>query len=196
MDFKGFPKIARLHRDIIITEKLDGTNACVAIAPLSEAPFQSEPLAIAADGEGAVDSVAIWAQSRKRHLSLDSDNYGFAHWVYEHKHELALLGPGYHYGEWWGQGIQRNYDLDEKRFSLFRWYNELPECCHEAPILWQGVFDHERILDELALLETNGSTAAPGFRPAEGIVVYHTHARRGFKVTLENDAVPKSQVRA
>lgn len=30
MTFKGFPKIARLNREIIITEKLDGTNASLA----------------------------------------------------------------------------------------------------------------------------------------------------------------------
>jgi hypothetical protein len=37
---------------------------------------------------------------------------------------LLILGKGFHYGEWWGQGIQRNYGMKEKRFSLFntsRW---------------------------------------------------------------------------
>lgn len=40
------------------------------------------------------------------------------------KKELLKLGKGYHYGEWWGKGIQRGYGLEEKRFSLFnvsRW---------------------------------------------------------------------------
>lgn len=31
MDFKAFPKISRLRREIIITEKIDGTNGIVAI---------------------------------------------------------------------------------------------------------------------------------------------------------------------
>jgi hypothetical protein len=32
MIFEGFPKMARLSRDIIISEKIDGTNACVYIS--------------------------------------------------------------------------------------------------------------------------------------------------------------------
>ena len=31
--FQGWPKIARLNRDIIITEKLDGTNAAIGVYP-------------------------------------------------------------------------------------------------------------------------------------------------------------------
>ncbi len=32
MEFQDFPKIARLARDVIVTEKIDGTNAQVCIA--------------------------------------------------------------------------------------------------------------------------------------------------------------------
>ncbi len=32
MEFKEFPKIARLTRDCIITEKIDGTNASIYIS--------------------------------------------------------------------------------------------------------------------------------------------------------------------
>jgi hypothetical protein len=46
----------------------------------------------------------------------------------------------------------------------------------------------------LAELKFHGSTAAPGFMKPEGIVVYMTQARRLFKVTLENDGIPKSKV--
>ena len=31
MEFEGFPKIARLSREIVVTEKIDGTNARVCI---------------------------------------------------------------------------------------------------------------------------------------------------------------------
>jgi hypothetical protein len=31
MEFEAFPKIPRLKRDMVITEKIDGTNACVLI---------------------------------------------------------------------------------------------------------------------------------------------------------------------
>ena len=30
-EFIGFPKIARLSREIVITEKIDGTNGCIFI---------------------------------------------------------------------------------------------------------------------------------------------------------------------
>ena len=30
-DFAGFPKIARLNRQVIVTEKIDGTNAQIRI---------------------------------------------------------------------------------------------------------------------------------------------------------------------
>lgn len=30
-DFVGFQKIARFSRDVIVTEKIDGTNACIWI---------------------------------------------------------------------------------------------------------------------------------------------------------------------
>ena len=32
MEFQNFPKMARLTRDVIVTEKIDGTNAQVFIA--------------------------------------------------------------------------------------------------------------------------------------------------------------------
>lgn len=199
MEFRKFPKIARLHRDIIITEKIDGTNACVVIAPFSEAPFQCEPLAVVVDGPGAVDSMAIWAQSRKRTLSLSSDNYGFAHWVYENARDLTKLGPGYHFGEWWGSGIQRGYGLEkgEKRFSLFNVSIDpetVPDCCSLVPVLAKCTFDYDKIMRALTELDENGSLAAPGFKPAEGIVVYHAHAKKAFKVTIEDDDLPKGLV--
>lgn len=102
-EFKPFPKIARLNRECVITEKIDGTNGCVIVTP---------------EGE-------VHAQSRNRVLGADTDPFGFALWVERNRDALRdLLGPGYHFGEWWGQGIQRGYGLSERRFSLFnvaRW---------------------------------------------------------------------------
>lgn len=43
-------------------------------------------------------------------------------------------------------------------------------------------------------LRIAGSVAAPGFDRPEGIVVYHTAANQCFKVTLENDEMPKALV--
>ena len=185
MEFIPFPKMARLSRDIVITEKLDGTNAQVHISD---------------DGE-------IRAGSRTRWITPGDDNYGFAQWVEAHKQELMNLGPGSHFGEWWGKGIQRRYGLEEKRFSLFnvgRWSlhesldgkTVLPECCGLVPVLYQGPFDMNEIDSALFHLENFGSAAAPGFMKPEGIVIFHTAASMCFKKLIENDQLPKGLVAA
>jgi hypothetical protein len=105
------------------------------------------------------------------------------------------LGPGRHFGEWWGQSIQRNYGLDEKRFSLFntnRWNaDNVPACCHVVPVLYEGPFCDNAIEACIDDLRMYGSAAAHGFMKPEGIVIWHTAARMYFKKTLENDEVPK-----
>lgn len=175
MEFQGFPKMARLSREIIISEKLDGTNAQIFITE---------------DGE-------MMAGSRTRWITPEDDNYGFARWVKENRAELYKLGFGRHYGEWWGQGIQRNYGLKEKRFSLFnvaRWSDDAtrPTCCHVVPELYRGEFDTNTIQTELNLLRMKGSKAAPGFMKPEGIVIFHTAGNLGFKKTIGKDEMPKS----
>lgn len=178
MDFQPFPKMPRFNREIIITEKIDGTNASVLI-----------------DEDGNVQ-----AASRKRLITPEDDNFGFAAWVKEHEDELRDLGPGQHFGEWWGKGIQRGYGLDHKRFSLFnvnRWHfnSDLPECCHVVPLLaGYDSPDSQVIQTWVRQLATYGSYAAPNFMKPEGIVIYHKHSNQLFKITLENDEKPKSQV--
>lgn len=177
-EFKGWPKIARLNRDIIITEKIDGTNAAVII-----------------DADGNVG-----AQSRRRIITPESDNFGFAAWVQENATALRdVLPVGYHFGEWWGSGIQRGYGLTkgEKRFSLFN-VKRFADCDQGKvpglgviPVLYEGPYSTERIDYTLNWLRDNGSVAAPGFMNPEGIVVFHTAANQMFKVTLENDEAPK-----
>lgn len=173
--FEGFPKMARLNRDIIVTEKIDGTNAQIFI------------------GE---DRTTLLAGSRTRWITPGNDNYGFARWCEDHKDSLLKLGPGRHFGEWWGGGIQRRYGLTEKRFSLFntfRWSDPIarPACCHVVPVLYQGPYSQFEIDVTLAKLR-GGSVAAPGFMDPEGIVIFHTAANAMFKVTLKNDEQPKS----
>jgi len=176
MEFRKFGKIARLSREIVVTEKIDGTNGLIAIGE---------------DGEFRVGSRNQW-------ITPEKDNAGFARWAYEHKDELMQLGAGYHYGEWWGQGIQRGYGLKEKRFSLFntsRWSDELgvrPACCHVVPVLYTGMFDTEMVQIWLDWLGRNGSVAAPGFMNPEGVVIYHVAGNLYFKKTIENDDKPKS----
>lgn len=131
--FPGMPPIVRLHRDVVITEKIDGTNGLIAITetadftgdPEDPSTHRPEPLAVV---DLPLDhQVAVWAGSKNQWLGPDGDNFGFGAWVKANADRLAvMLGPGLHRGEWWGSGIQRGYGLPkgEKRFSLFntsRW---------------------------------------------------------------------------
>ena len=134
--------------------------------------------------------------SRKRWITPEDDNFGFSRWAHEHKEELMELGPGRHFGEWWGSGIQRGYGLKngEKRFSLFnvaRWGESRPACCSVVPVIWTGPFDKLSIEYEMALLADIGSHAAPGFMQPEGIVIYHTQGNVMFKKTFANDEAGK-----
>lgn len=176
-EFVPFRKIARLSREVVVTEKLDGTNASITITE---------------DGQ-------FLTGSRNRWITPQDDNYGFSRWAHENEEELRKLGVGTHYGEWWGQGIQRKYGLAEKRFSLFnvhRWNDDAvrPACCYVVPTLYMGVFNTPTI--EACLYVTLGqfgSKAAPGFMQPEGIIIYHTHAGVYFKKTLEKDQEGKGQ---
>ena len=177
VDFEAFQKIARLSRNCTITEKIDGTNGCIYVGE---------------DGQFLVGSRSRW-------ITPEDDNYGFARWAHEHHDELMILGPGRHFGEWWGRGIQRAYGLNEKRFSLFntaRWNTETPppSCCLVAPVLFNGIFSSMAVDEALDKLRVTGSVAAPGFMRPEGVVIYQTAGRCYFKKTLEKDASPKGLV--
>lgn len=173
-DFIPFPKIPRLKRGCVITEKIDGTNAQVVVGE---------------DG-------SVRAGSRNRWITPDDDNFGFARWVEERADELRGLGPGQHFGEWWGLGIQRGYGLHERRFSLFntgRWSGERPACCGVVPVLYAGDFSTGIVDDVLDNLKATGSRAVPGFMKPEGIIVYMTAARHTYKVLAENDEISKGE---
>jgi hypothetical protein len=193
VEFVGFPKSARYSREAICTEKIDGTCSVVYIGE---------------DGE-------FLTGSRSRWITPEDDNFGFSRWAHEHKAELMTLGPGRHFGEWWGQGIQRGYNLP-KRLSLFnvvRWclhgqtpqpiptadprvvkmQDVLPPCVGLVPILWRGLFDALPLADILDTLRREGSFAAPGFAQPEGVVVFHVAGNVGFKKTLDRDGEPKGK---
>jgi hypothetical protein len=218
IEFQGFGKISRLFRDIVITEKIDGTNAAIGILSggIDHLEWEAEPdLAIEVTLDGW-DVYTVYAQSRKRLITPTKDNHGFAQWVHENAVDLAKeLGPGLHFGEWWGSGIQRGYGLPkgEKRFSLFnvkRWSVEWPvsdsggdeivtlprffktKNLGVVPVIYRGPFNTADVNASLRLLAESGSLAAPGYDKPEGIVVYHTQANQLFKVTILNDEVPKT----
>lgn len=187
MKFEPFPKVSRLSRGMVITEKIDGTNASVHIFKPNDYPYEELPWYIPIEDQG----IAVASRTRFISPGKQTDNYGFARWADENASELFRLGPGSHFGEWWGQGIQRRYDLDEKRFSLFntgRWnVNTLPKCCHLVPVLYKGMFSTAFVDIQLKAMKECGSTAAPGFMKPEGVVIYLSAARKLFKKTIEND---------
>jgi hypothetical protein len=176
-EFVPFKKIPRLSRDIIITEKIDGTNGVIYNGPNCE----------------------FLVGSRSRWLCRGNDNYGFWEWANRNREELTALGPGFHYGEWWGKGIQRGYGVEDKRFSLFnssKWneWSPRPYCCLVVPVLYVGPFDTNTITSVLDKLKEFGSVASPGFMKPEGIVIYHTQGNVYFKKTIEKDEKPKGEI--
>jgi hypothetical protein len=183
MVFKSFKKIPRLSREIIITEKIDGTNGQIAITE---------------DGKLYAGTRNQWVLTPDEGVILNP--FGFAQWALDNKDELiAKLGPGRHYGEWWGNGIQRGYGLQkgEKRFSLFNtslWNDETlrPSCCEIVPVLYQGMFDQIAIFECLNSLKIRGSRAALGFMQPEGVVVFHVAGSCFFKKIIEKDEESKS----
>lgn len=185
VEFVAFPKIPRLKRNCVITEKIDGTNAAIRIA------YEDGP-----DCIGSVGDMFLYAQSRSRMITPEKDNFGFAAWAAQHIDELVLLGEGIHFGEWWGPGIQRGYGLKEKKFSLFntsRWHHaeSRPLCCDVVPVLYSGIFTTSIVDEVLEGLRISGSMCSPGFMRPEGVVVYQIAAKQYFKRTLEKDEMPK-----
>ena len=171
--FRAFPSIPRLFRDYIVTEKIDGTNASVHV----------------------LEDGTVLAGSRTRYITPENDNAGFARFVAEREEQFrALLGPGQHFGEWYGNGIQRGYGLPEKRFALFnttRWTGvELPERVGVVPVLAIcGIEMVKLVADSLYI---SGSLIAPGFAFPEGIVTFHTKSGQLAKYTFDKNDGHKS----
>jgi hypothetical protein len=178
INFVPFPKIPRWSKSqhMFITEKIDGTNAQIVINE---------------------DCTELKCGSRSRWITPEDDNYGFAKWAYANKEHLLNLGKGQHFGEWWGYGINRCYNLKEKRFSLFntlRWGTEeqqaklaeIPQV-DIVPVLYAGPFEDAVIDEHLKDLEFNGSKAAPGFQNPEGVVIYMPATRSLYKKTIGSD---------
>ena len=183
--FAEFPSIPRLFREVIVTEKIDGTNASVHI----------------------LEDGTVLAASRTRYIVPLADNFGFAAWVEKNADALREgLGVGRHFGEWYGSGIQRGYGLTngERRFALFnvgRWWAPInseftevsdkvavaPDCCGVVPILYRGTFNSEAIEKVATALTISGSRVAPGFNKPEGIVVYHTKSKQLYKYTFDKN---------
>lgn len=187
-DFETFQKIPRLCREVVITEKMDGTNAQVFVPPDPALPL-------------AIGSRNRWITPGKL-----TDNYDFARWVMDNEEAIRRLGPGRHFGEWWGVGIARRYNISERRWSLFnatQWTDQelhdrgLPANVTVVPILYRGELEpnwdgtacvRSPAWIAVARLRHDGSVAAPGFMNPEGIVLFHRAMGRLAKWTFDGDA--------
>ncbi len=231
--YPKFRSIPRLHRRVVVTEKIDGSNGLIEITKMPDVVPLMDPqyldgttgvgVSLFNETTGFYERYIVRAGSRNRWLTPDSDNFGFARWVWYNAVRLAEgLGEGKHYGEWFGKGIQSGYGLDEKRFALFnvnRWYDPrnpdiqkpedlerfqvmfpkaqaAPEVVTVVPAMIVGNGTDLNYAVEVALhtLSHSGSLIAPGFMNPEGVVVYHEAANQYFKATLKNDESPKSKV--
>lgn len=219
IEFQGWPKTPRLSNGgVTITEKIDGTNACVVVfpVPLGQAGTLPTPETLGGfcwvyDAQREDVAYLVGAQSRKRLIFPGQDNAGFAGWVQSYAVELFdLLGPGRHFGEWWGQGIQRRYGMNRKVFSLFnthRWHKIAEQRgdwekhaeslgMTTVPTMYEGRLSDYQIENCLNILRENGSFAAsqwgfPG-QKAEGIIIRHRDLGGNLKAFVENDDTPKS----
>jgi hypothetical protein len=211
-DYPAFGKIPRLNRDIVVTEKMNGTNGLISIRKSEPGdPMPGNYIDVSGtDTHGTLFDVVAGSRNRWLFASKSGDNFGFAQWV--HQNALALwltLGEGLHYGEWFGSGIQgNNYGLakDERRFALFntsRWTHDAVSAGVEGltvvPVLYDGPFNQYEIQVALGRLRLNGSLWSrlhlqQAHREAEGVIVYHVASRQYFKVTSKNDEAPKSAV--
>lgn len=186
-EFAKWPSIQRLSSETCyITEKIDGTNGVIYVS----------------------ETGVVISGSRERWLSNEdgtpcdknADNFGFSRWVYDRRDALVRLGPGYHYGEFHGLGIQRGYGLKNKRWASFAYWrtdghdSNIHEdvCC--VPILYQGEPTVSVIDDTVSKLRQSGSVLYPGFMKPEGVVITFKEMRAcKFKRLCENDKVRKSQ---
>lgn len=185
--FVKWPSIQRLSSETCwITEKIDGTNGVIMIPDDPQKP--------------------VLAGSRERWLTAADgtppekgrDNFGFGQWVHERSDSLRQLGPGVHYGEFHGAGIQRKYGLPNRRFASFEYWRtdiQIPDVC-VVPVLYTGE-PTEGIIDAtVAALKASGSVLYPGFMQPEGVVVtYKNMSRCKWKRLCENDKIHKYQQR-
>ena len=189
--FKPFPKIPRYTSNIIVTEKIDGTNASILITK----------------NEGVENSFNMEACSKNRILSPGKDdNFGFAKWVEDNAYELIKLGPGQHYGEWYGQGINRGYGLEERRFALFnvnRWRIPednyklapgLPNCVEVVPVIGEGEYSDKNLEGLMAYLRRRGSYAVGDYMDPEGIILMHQRSKQLFKKTFDQPKYTLSEM--
>jgi len=143
--FQKWPKIKRVHKvDMVITQKMNGTNGQILFE----------------------DNGDFMIGSRNQWLSMHQDNFGFYHWAHAHITELFdIFGPGRHYGEWCGPGIQNGEGLKERVFFSFNPFLEKPHTVEwmnvePVPLLRHGRWGPNEMDIALAHLDIFGSAVS------------------------------------
>lgn len=222
-EFKAWGSTPRWHKGLHITEKINGTHGGISVQEFSfgyhagtETPDDAK-LVFSSEVDDSGDpkrEYLVRAQSRKRIITPNNDNFGFAQWVWDNAYGLAnMLGFGYHYGEWYGEGIQKNpLGVSGRRFALFNtWHwagkgnverlrdSGVPGLTHvpvlhdeqtHGPATWGTI---PSILIDLMLNGSKADGAQEGSKP-EGIVVWQRETKQRYKILLEEDDKHKWQV--
>ena len=169
-ELKEYPKTTRLYSPVTISEKLDGSCCSVLIDDLGK---------------------EFYCQSKSKIITPQDDYKGFAKWVEDNKETiLEDLGPGDHYGEFYGAGLGRSYGLKEKYFALFNTRRfsgatfKTPNL-QVVPILYEGPFTDDIVQETCEKLADFGSVAVPGFMRPEGVCVFWTHDNTIKKVPFD-----------
>jgi hypothetical protein len=193
VDFKAYPKTHRIGTEqYTITEKVDGTNGVVYVHKAKPADFRV-----------GKDRSYVKAGSRSRWLEDDGskkwDNHGFGEWVMENERALIELPEGFHYGEWYGRGINRNYGLKDRRFMLFDYArydklitnnNILGDLIETETVLADVVtYDYLSIAIKLnsACLSVEGSVHVRGFSDPEGLIIRSKLRPAVYKYIIRKD---------
>lgn len=199
--FKRWPSTPPLFGHATLTEKIDGHTVGIHVElikrnPQTRAVLIREGDVMEMNREGQAAFYRVWVQSRNRYLTPQRDVAGVAAWAQANAAGLAMtLGPGRHFGEWWGYKICRTYGLPkgDRRFSLFntqRWSgidgSQVPGL-YAVPVLWAGVLspDLGAVTENIEKLRAGGSVAVPGYMYPEGTVLWHHEADTMLEHTFE-----------
>jgi len=200
MEFRSWGKTPRLFRDIVITEKIDGTNSAIIFEDVTLMDVDlipSDELIVRGD---SLYQVGAQSKNRLIYPGKTTDHFDFAAWVKANREVLFdTLGVGHHFGEWWGKGIQGRYrGLNYRVFSLFNTkrhegtflrtrFNDMDVMVERVPVLYEGEFSEEAIHTVAQELLKNGSVAVPFHPNPEGLVIYHTQSKQVYKFTFDNN---------
>ncbi len=203
-EFEEFPKMPKWdNMELVITQKMHGTNACINIY-CKHCAKMGHTIVIGQKCECTTPDYGLICGKRTAWITTQSDNFGFALFCYVNKDELiAFLGPGIHWGEWCGPGINKDAGegLSVKTLYLFNYWREYdmaikPKNVEIIPVLYFGKNLPGVIEKTCEKLKVEGSAAVPGYMNPEGVVITLNRVR--YKKPFNNEethwaGVPKAE---